>query len=430
MNKVSKYKIFIFTITRWIVFAVIIGIIIGSTTAFLLKTNDFLGDDIRKNNSWLIYLLPLGGVLIGYMYMNFGKNNCNDISKGNNLVIDGVHGKATVLKRLGPFVYLGTFITILFGGSTGREGAAIQMGGSVAQSVIQFFKVNKLDTKIVLMSGISAGFGAAFGTPITGAIFGMEMVAVGKLKYEALVACLVSSFVGHYVTEGIWGIKHENFIIKSVPETSGLSFTKVIFIAIIFSLVSVLYCQLRHGIQNVSERIFRKNHMKRAFVGGCIIVLLTLALGTTDYNGRGLEMLEQSFLEEVPAFAFLAKLVFTAITMGSGFVGGEAIPLFFIGATLGNTLSSLIDLPLSFLAALGMIAVFAGGANTPFAAFLLSVEMFDGKGIEFFFVACFVSYIFSGQHGLWPSQKVYEPKSRLYSFIRGETIESVEKKGR
>ena len=430
MNKVSKYKLFFFTIIRWIAFAVLIGVIIGSTTAFLLKTNDFLGDDIRKNNSWLIYFLPLGGILIGYMYMNFGKKNGNDISIGNNLVIEGVHGKSTVLKRLGPLVYIGTFITILFGGSTGREGAAIQMGGSIAQSVIQFFKVNKIDTKIVLMSGISTGFGAAFGTPITGAIFGMEMVAVGKLKYEALVSCLVASFVGHYVTEGIWGIEHENFVIKSVPEVSDLSFVKVILMAIMFSLVSVLYCQLRHGIQNVSEKYFRKNHMKRAFVGGCVIVLLTMALGTTDYNGRGLDTLEQSFLEEVPAFAFLAKLVFTAITMGSGFVGGETIPLFFIGATLGNTLSLFIELPMSFLAALGMIAVFAGGANTPIAAFLLSVEMFDGKGIEFFFVACFVSFIFSGHHGLWPSQKVYEPKSRLYSFIRGETIESVEKKDR
>ncbi|WP_096153995.1 voltage-gated chloride channel family protein [Bacillus sp. FJAT-45066] len=428
MKKMGKYKLFLFTIIRWIIFALIIGIIIGSTTAFLLKTNDFLGDGIRKNNPWLIYFLPLGGILIGFMYMNYGKKNGNDIAKGNNLVIEGVHGKATVLKRLGPFVYIGTFITILFGGSTGREGAAIQMGGSIAQSVIQFLKVNKLDTKIVLMSGISAGFGAAFGTPITGAIFGMEMVAVGKLKYEALVACLVASFVGHYVTEGIWGIKHESFHIKSVPEVSGFSFTKVIIMAIIFSLVSVLYCQLRHGIQNVSEKIFKKNHMKRAFVGGCVIVLLTIVLGTTDYNGRGLDMLEQSFLEEVPTFAFLAKLVYTAITMGSGFVGGEAIPLFFIGATLGNTLSSFIDLPLSFIAALGMIAVFAGGANTPIAAFLLSVEMFDGKGIEFFFVACFVSFIFSGHHGLWPSQKVYEPKSRLYRFIKGETIESVEKK--
>jgi H+/Cl- antiporter ClcA len=168
--------------------------------------------------------------------------------------------------------------------------------------------------------------------------------------------------------------------------------------------------------------------MKRAFVGGIIIVVLTLIVGSQDYNGRGLDMLEQSFKEEVPPFAFLAKLVFTAVTLGTGFVGGEAIPIFFMGATLGNTLHSFIDLPLSFLAALGLVATFSGAANTPIAAFLLAMEMFDGKGVEYFFVACLVSYIFSGHHGLWPSQKIYEPKSRLYNIANGETIENIEKK--
>lgn len=199
MNTKLKYKIFISTLLKWIFWGGLIGLVVGSTTAFLLTTNDFLGNDIRKKNSWLIYFLPLGGLMIGYIYMNFGKSSGNDIAKGNNLVIEGVHGLSKVLRRMGPFVYLGTFITILFGGSTGREGAAIQMGGSVAETVNQYFKVNILDTKILLMSGISAGFGAAFGTPITGAIFGMEMVALGKMKYEALVSCLVASFVGHYV---------------------------------------------------------------------------------------------------------------------------------------------------------------------------------------------------------------------------------------
>ena len=168
--------------------------------------------------------------------------------------------------------------------------------------------------------------------------------------------------------------------------------------------------------------------MKRAFVGGLIIVLLTLVIGTQDYNGRGLDMLEQSFTEDVPPYAFLAKLVFTAVTLGTGFVGGEAIPLFFMGATLGNTLHVIMDLPMSFLAALGMIAAFSGGANTPITAFLLAMEMFDGKGLEYFFIACIVSYIFSGHHGLWPSQEIYDPKSRLYYIGSGETIENIEKK--
>ncbi len=404
-----------------------IGFIIGSTTSFLLHTNDFLGET-RKDNSWLILFLPLAGLVLGYIYMNLGTSAGTELYKGNNLVIEGVHGKAKILRRLGPIVYLGTFMTVLFGGSTGREGAAIQMGGSVAEAVNTFFKVNVIDTKILLMSGISAGFGAAFGTPITGAIFGMEMVALGKMKYEAIVPCLVSSFVGHYTAEKIWGTEHETFIIQTVPELSLLSFAKVILLAILFGLVSVLYSQLRHGIHKVSEKYTKKNHAVRAFIGGMIIVVLTFIIGTNDYNGRSLDMLEESFSQDVPPFAFLAKLVFTAVTLGTGFVGGEAIPLFFIGATLGNTLYHFIDFPMSFVAAVGMIATFCGGANTPIAAFLLAVEMFDGQGMEFFFVACFTSYLFSGHHGLWPSQMIYEPKSRLFKIANGKTIKDVEQK--
>ncbi|WP_394218819.1 voltage-gated chloride channel family protein [Halobacillus trueperi] len=427
-----KYKNFFSILGLWIFFGSIIGFIVGSATTFLLEVNDFLGDEVRLKRDWLIYFLPLGGVLIGYVYMNYGKvflnNTLNDTAELNNLVIESVHGKKEVPRRMGVIVYLGTFITVLFGGSTGREGAAIQMGGSVAAAVNKFFKVNKLDRKTLLMSGISAGFGAAFGAPITGAVFGMEMTALGKLKLEAFVPCLTASFVGHYVTTTAWGHEHEAFIMQSVPEGSMITFMKVILLAAIFSLVSVCYCQLRHGIQNISEKLFNKNHMKRAFVGGLIVVGLTLLVGSQDYNGRGLQMLEQSFQEDVPPFAFLAKLVFTAVTLGTGFVGGEAIPLFFIGATLGNALHAFVDLPLSFLAALGLISAFCAGANTPLAAFLLAMEMFDGKGMEFFLVACLVSYLFSGHHGLWPSQKIYGLKSRLYRIPPGKTLENVEKK--
>ncbi|MFC2948714.1 chloride channel protein [Virgibacillus sediminis] len=427
-----KYKNLFSILALWILVGSIIGIMVGSTTYFLLEINDYLGDDIRAKRDWLIFLLPFGGIIIGYIYMNYGKvflnNTLNDTAKLNNLVIDSVHGKKEVPRRMGPIVYFATFITVLFGGSTGREGAAVQMGGSVASTVNNFFKVSSLDKKIFMMSGISAGFGAAFGAPITGAIFGMEMAALGKLKFEALVPCLTASFVGHYVTTVAWGHKHEEFIIQTVPNITIITFITVILLSAIFSLTSVLYCQLRHGIEKFSEKLFKKNHMKRAFFGGIVIVILTLIVDSQDYNGRGLQMLEQSFVEDVPTFAFLAKLIFTTVTLGTGFVGGEAIPLFFIGATLGNTLHTFIDLPMSFLAALGLIAVFCGGANTPIAAFLLAMEMFDGKGLEYFFIACLVSYLFSGHHGLWPSQKIYEPKSRLYNTLQGETIENAEKK--
>ncbi|UII55903.1 chloride channel protein [Cytobacillus spongiae] len=427
----GTYKHFFANFAQWSFFGSIVGLVVGSTTTFLLKTNDYLGN-VRLQSDWLILLLPFGGIIIGYLYMNYGKVYLNhtyhDTSELNNLVIDAVHGTKKVPVRMGPIVYIGTFITVLLGGSTGREGAAVQMGGSVATAVINFFKVNKLDSKILMMSGISAGFGAAFGAPITGVVFGMEMASIGKLRLEAMVPCLTASFVGHYVTTACWGHQHEEFTIQSIPELSLILFFKVLVLSVIFSLISVLYCQLRHGIQNFSETFFKKNHMKRAFFGGIVLVALTFMIGSQDYNGRGIEMLEQSFIEEIPPFSFLAKLIFTAISLGSGFVGGEAIPLFFIGATLGNALHTFVDLPLSFLAALGLISVFSAGTNTPLSAFLLAMEMFNGKGLEYFFVACLISFLFSGHHGLWPAQKIYEPKSRLYKLPRGETIENVEKK--
>lgn len=432
MNTKLKYKKLFSLFGQWTFWGSIIGIVIGSTTALLLETNDFLGELREEKHKWLVFLLPLAGILVGYIYMKVGKVSINDTMHDsaslNNLVIDSVNGEKKMLRRTGPIVYLATFITVLFGGSTGREGAAVQMGASVAQTVSNYFKVNILDNKILLMSGISAGFGAAFGTPITGAIFGMEMAALGRIKFEAVVPCLVASFVGHYTTTAAWGVKHETFTIQNVPEASLLLFAKVILVAIIFSILAITYCQLRHGIQKATEKLFNKNHMKRAFVGGLIIVGLTLLVGSQDYNGRGLNILEQSFTEEVHPLAFLAKLIFTAVTLGTGFVGGEAIPLFFMGATLGNALHTYIGLPMSFLAALGLIAAFSGGTNTPIAAFLLSMEMFNGEALQYFFIISIVTYIFSGHHGLWPSQKIHEPKSRLYHTLSGETIENIEKR--
>ncbi|WP_409252396.1 chloride channel protein [Bacillus sp. SCS-153A] len=430
MNRLKGKSVFL-VVSLWVLLGSLIGLAVGSATALLLTANDFLGET-REKNGWLISLLPLGGIFIGYIYMKYGKavyrNTLNDTALENNLVIETINGKKNVLKRMGPIVYLGTFITVLFGGSTGREGAAIQMGSSIAEVSNKLFKVSVLNKNLFIMSGVSAGFGSAFGAPITGAIFGMEMAALGKIKFQALIPCVTASFAAHYTTTAIWQFKHDELKILAVPDFTFLDFGKVIFVSILFGLLSIAYCQLRHGIQRFTEKTFKKNHMKRAFFGGIVIVLLTLMVGSQDYNGRGLEMLEQSFYEEVPPFAFLAKLLFTAVTIGSGFVGGEAIPLFFMGATLGNALQSIIDLPLSFLAALGLIATFCAGANVPLSAFLLALEMFNGVGVEFFFVACIISYLFSGHHSIWPSQQIYEPKSTLFQILSGTTIGEVEQK--
>lgn len=417
-----KYITFISILAKWILWGSIIGILVGSTSALLITVNDFL-TEIRFDNSFLIYLLPLGGLIIGSIYHNYGKES----DKGNNLIYEHIHhGQGQIPLRMGPVVFVSTFITHLFGGSTGREGAAIQMGGSIAESVIRLFKIDNIDRRILLMSAISGGFGSAFGTPIAGAIMGMEVASLGKLKYEALIPCFTASFVGHLVTTA-WGIEHEHHIIQSIPEFTTITIIKIIVVSIIFSFASVLYSEMRHGVEKYSRR-FLKNFMLRAMVGGIIIIALVHIVGSKDYLGRGLPVLDEAFVGHVPPFAFLAKIVFTAATMGSGFRGGEVIPLFFIGATLGNTLSPIVDLPISFLAALGLIAVFCGGTNVPITCFVFSIETFEGQGIIYFFIACITSYIFSGHHGVWPSQKIYEPKSRLLDFPAGESITTIEQK--
>ncbi|MPW25538.1 voltage-gated chloride channel protein [Alkalibaculum sp. M08DMB] len=416
----SKYMIFTSTLIKWVFWGSIVGVAVGSTSALLLNANDFL-TDTRNENNFLLFLLPLGGILIGYIYRYHGANS----RRGNDLILEYIHnGNEEVPLRMGPIVYVSTFITHLLGGSTGREGAAIQMGTSIAQGVNRLFKVDKLDRKILIMCGISGGFGSAFGTPITGTIFGMEVIALGKMKYESLVPCFVSSFVGHFVAKS-WGVEHSHHIIKIIPDINTMTIIKIILVSIIFSFVSVLYSQLRHGVKNFSEK-YLKNLMIRGMIGGIIIILLTYLVGSREYLGRGLPMIDKAFDGQVPPLAFLIKIVFTAITMGMGFRGGEVIPLFFVGATLGNTLSNIVNLPTSFLAAIGLIAVFCGASNVPIACFVFSIELFEGKGIIFFFISCIVSYLFSGHHGIYASQKIYEPKSRLLNLIPGEIITAVE----
>ncbi|MDR5658856.1 voltage-gated chloride channel family protein [Serpentinicella sp. ANB-PHB4] len=415
-----RHITFIFTLAKWVLWGSLIGIVVGFTSTVLINFNDFL-TDIREANPFTLLLLPVGGIIIGYIYMYYGKGS----RKGNDLVLEHIHhGQGEIPLRMGPIVFFCTFITHLLGGSTGREGAAIQMGASISEGVNRLFKINRIDRKILIISGISGGFGSAFGAPIAGTIFGMEAITIGRTKYEALIPCFVASFVGHYVATAL-GMHHEHFIIQNIPDINAINLMKIMALAIVFGFTSVLYSQLRHEIKSLSDK-YLKNLMLRAFTGGLIIIALTYLIGSRDYLGRGLPMVEQAFQGQVPPYAFLAKIVFTAITMGMGFRGGEVIPLFFMGATLGNTLSPLVGMPPSFLAAVGMIAIFSGAANTPVSAFLFSLEMFNGEGITYFFIACFISFIFSGHHGIYASQKLYDPKSRMLNIPPGKTIKSIE----
>jgi H+/Cl- antiporter ClcA len=407
---------------KWTVLGGIVGILTGTASALFLASLD-LATNTRMNYPWILFLLPLGGAMVSFLYFKYGK----EAAKGNNLILEQIHGgNGTVPFRMAPLVFFGTLITHLFGGSAGREGTAVQMGGSLSEWVGNLLKLDKNDRKIILMCGISSGFGSVFGTPLSGAIFGMEVLAIGMIQYEALIPCFVASFVGNVITTA-WGIQHIHFSIGTVPQLTGMLVLKITAASIIFGLVSFFFSELTHFCKNVFAKCF-KNPMVKSFIGGCIIIGLTYLVGTRDYLGLGIPLISQSFEQSVPQLAFLWKTLFTSLTLGAGFQGGEVTPLFVIGATLGNSLSDILQVSAPLLAAIGFVAVFCGATNTPIACFLLGVELFGSEGMIYLFMGCVISYLFSGHSGIYVAQKIGISKTRIVAVHDETTLESIRKK--
>ena len=387
---------------KWIFFGSVVGLLTGSASAIFLKSLDYV-TDVRLMNPWLLFLLPLGGALVSYLYYKYGKNS----AKGNNLIIEQIQGREyePVPLRLTPLVLLGTLVTHLLGGSAGREGTAVQMGGSLAEQFGRWLKVGPVDRKILLMCGISGGFGSIFGTPIAGAVFALEVIVLGMMRYDALIPCFIASFTGNWVAMNLWGVTHVQFQMGTVPSLTFIVLLKVIVASICFGLTSMFFSELTHFFKKTFAFIFH-NPMIKTAVGGIIIILMVYVVGSRDYLGLGVPLISQSFEENVHPFAFLGKLIFTSVTLGAGFQGGEVTPLFAIGATLGNSLAGVLQLYAPFLAALGFIAVFCGATNTPLACFLRGIELIGTEGALFMFIACLVSYVFSGNSGIYTSQMI------------------------
>nr|WP_082927170.1 voltage-gated chloride channel family protein [Paenibacillus oryzisoli] len=404
---------------KWIFYGSLVGIVTGSASALFLASLDLVTEK-RLNHPWLLFLLPLGGALMAYLYLKIGRNS----GRGNNLILEQLYeGKEAIPFRMAPLVLLGTLVTHLFGGSAGREGTAVQMGGSFAEWIGRILRVDEADRKILLMCGISSGFGSVFGTPLAGTIFGLEVAAIGMVGYQALIPCFIASVVANLVTTA-WGIHHIHYAMGSVPDLSTGVILKVVLASILFGLASILFSELTHGMKKLYTRLFA-NPVLRAFVGGLVIIALVTVFRTRDYLGLGIPLLQQAFAEPVAHFAFLWKTVFTALTLGAGYLGGEVTPLFVIGATLGNSLSDLLGLSAPFLAALGLIAVFSGATNTPLACFIMGVELFGSEGILYMFMACIVSYLFSGHSGIYTSQRIGLSKSKRHSVAEGATLASI-----
>lgn len=388
---------------KWIIFAIIVGAIVGLCgTAFYFALS--LVTVLRAQNTWLIFLLPLGGLGIVAMYRFLH----NEKDTGTNLVISAIHSDDELPLRMAPLIFVSTLITHLFGGSAGREGAALQMGGSIGNALGKLFRFDDKDKHVMIMCGMSAAFSALFGTPMAAAILPMEMVSVGVMYYIALVPCVISSLVAHGIAYS-FGVSNEMFIIRSIPKFGIITSIEISVLAILCALVSILFCVLLHKSEDLYKRFFTNPYI-RVIAGGCIIIVLTLLVGNQDYNGTGINIIEHCINGTVRPEAFLLKMIFTALTLGAGYKGGEIVPSFFTGAAFGCLFGNLLGFSPTLCTAVGMTAVFCGVTNCPITSLLISFELFGYNGMPYFLLATSLSYMLSGYFGLYRSQKIVYSK--------------------
>ena len=406
------------SVARWTVMLVPMAIAVGSLCAAFLWSLD-VATRTRFAHPWLLFLLPLGGFVIGLLYHRMGKS----VEGGNNLIVEQIHEPGGgVPLRMAPLIFIGTVATHLFGGSAGREGTAVQLGGSLASAVARLFRLDNAGVRVLLMAGIAAGFGAVFGTPLAGAVFALEVLAVGRVEYAALVPCLVAGIVGDWTCH-LWGIHHGAYHIDYLAGTTGallvdpLLLGKAALAGVVFGLAGLAFAEANHSLGSLFKRLIPYGPL-RPVVGGIMVIILVYALGTRDYLGLGVWSADPNaptiagfFGPQVDHWSWLLKALFTVVTLSAGFKGGEVTPLFFIGAALGNALGGLLGAPIDLFAGLGFVAVFAGAANTPLACTIMGIELFGAAHAVPIAVACFVAYVCSGHNGIYLSQRIAVPKT-------------------
>lgn len=383
-----------------------VSAVIGSACAFFLWSLE-AATEMRFAHPWLLYLLPLAGVVIAWMYAFFGRS----AEAGTNLILEEIHEpRLGVPGRMGPLILLSTVVTHLFGGSAGREGTAVQIGGSVAGAFGRWLGLSGEDVALLLRVGIAAGFGGVFGTPAAGAIFAIEVLISGRPKYAATVPCVLAAFAGDFFCTA-WGVRHVTYAVEPRAITASLLVQSGI-VGLASGLASLLFVEVLHALHDLWRCVVRVEWLRPALGGGVVIGLVFL-LGTRDYLGLGVVSPDAEGVSILSSFhpggatplSWWWKLLFTAVTLSSGFKGGEVTPMFFIGATLGNTLSSLVGGPTDLLAAAGFVAVFAAATRTPLACAVMGVELFGYRNAAALFVACYVAHCGSGRRGIYASQR-------------------------
>lgn len=412
MKRVKKHysttKQYLWTLLKWVV----IGTCIGATGGFIGSLFHITVDEVsnlRASMPAIMLALPFAGLVIVYTY------RATDVEgHGTNTIIDSVHTGAKVPLTLAPAIFIGTVLTHLCGGSAGREGAALQLGGGIGCHIGGMFNIDEKDMRIATLCGMSALFSALFGTPITATIFAIEVISVGVVYYSALVPSFISALVGYFIAD-FFGITPAFYTITQMHELLPSTLISVALMAIVFAAVSIVFCIfLSRGHVFIEKKL--PNPYVRVFVGGLVILLLTFVCGTNDYNGAGMDIIANAMNGQANAEAFILKIIFTTVTISSGFKGGEVVPTFFVGATLGCVLAPIFGLPADFAAALGLVSLFCGVVNCPVASIFLSIELFGAAGLIYFTLSCGLSYMLSGYYGLYSSQRI------MYSKLKTEFI--------
>ena len=403
MHRLSALADLLQHLLKWLLLAFVVAVLAGTASAAFLAALDW-ATRTRLAHAWLIWLLPVAGFAVGWLYLRYGSS----VEGGANLLIDEIHDPKKIIPlRMAPLVLGGTVISHLFGASVGREGTAVQMGGALADQLTRMFRLHNEDRRIILMAGISAGFASVFGTPLAGALFGLEVLAIGRLRYEAMLPCLAAAVIADQVVL-LWGpllhIGHTHYAVPLIPALSAWTLSAMVIAGVLFGVTGKLFAQATHGLSGLMKRKIAYAPL-RPLAGGLVVALAVWLLGTDRYIGLGIPTIVDALQQPLPAWDFLGKMAFTIVSLGTGFKGGEVTPLFFIGATLGNALGPVLHQPVALLAAIGFVAVFAGAANTPIASTLMAMELFGADIGVYAAIACVVAYLFSGHAGIYRAQR-------------------------
>ena len=405
-KKWSSFCEYMAALVKWMLVGALIGTV-GGIVGSLFHLGVSYATSVRLAHSWVLYLMPLGGLAIVWLY-----KVTNTEGKGTNAVIESVHFGKEVPILLVPVIFVATVITHLVGGSAGREGAALQIGGGIGHGAGRLLQMGEKDLPLATLCGMSGVFAALFGTPLTATVFALEVISVGVLYYAGLVPCITASMMGYLVSR-LMNIEPTRFTVE-IPGLDAWLMILVAALAVACAFVSIIFVRGLHYTERAADR-YLKSPWLRVVAGSVVLIGLSLVTNG-DYNGAGMEVIERAMAGEADVLAWLWKLLFTAITIGVGFKGGEVVPSFFVGATFGCVLGGLMGLPAGFGAALGLVAVFCGAVNCPLASMILSIELFGGQGILYFAMTCAISYVLSGYCGLYSSQTI------LYSKLRAEFI--------